>query len=162
LRQALGDTQPGGAGRNVLALDPVFAPAACAGARERRVNRSRQLIAVVDGDASVRESLLDFLDALGYAVCTFASAEALLSSSDVPDVRCLVVDLALPGKSGLELKQDLVARGHEIPTVFMTPHANDVLRRQVADGPSVACLFKPFDEASLLEALRAALRRRRS
>jgi FixJ family two-component response regulator len=115
------------------------------------------LVTVVDDDESVRESLPDLLREFGFDVQAFSSAEDFLASDFVGQTRCLVLDIAMPGMSGPDLQRELKRRRQAIPIVFITAHANEILRpRLLADG-AVACLSKPFSPATLLEALNTAL-----
>jgi FixJ family two-component response regulator len=121
---------------------------------------NRSLISVVDDDESVRESLPDLLRQFGFAAHAFSSAEAFLASEVVNETTCLILDVAMPGMSGPDLHQELIRRRQEIPIVFITAQSNETVRpRLLADG-AVECLFKPFSEAALLDALDAALRMR--
>jgi FixJ family two-component response regulator len=118
----------------------------------------RSLVSVVDDDESVRESLPDLLRQFGFAAQAFSSAEAFLASDIVGETRCLILDIAMPGMSGPDLQQELMRRRGEIPIVFITAQRDERVRpRLLADG-AVACLFKPFSETVLLDALNAALR----
>ena len=118
----------------------------------------RPLVSVVDDDESVRESLPDLLRQFGCAAQAFSSAEAFLASVVVSETRCLILDIAMPGMSGPDLQQELVRRRLEIPIVFITGQGDKRVRpRLLADG-AVECLFKPFSEAALLDALSVALR----
>jgi FixJ family two-component response regulator len=120
----------------------------------------RSLVSVVDDDESVRESLPDLLRQFGFAAHAFSSAEAFLASEVVNETTCLILDVAMPGMSGPDLHQELIRRRQEIPIVFITAQSNETVRpRLLADG-AVECLFKPFSEAALLDALDAALRMR--
>ena len=117
----------------------------------------RPLVAVVDDDISVRESVPDLLQQVGFAVQAFSSAEAFLTA-DVADVTdCLVVDVGLPGMSGSDLQQELVRRGKRVPIVFITAKVDKLLQPRLRAGGAVACLFKPFSDAALIEAVEAAL-----
>ncbi len=118
----------------------------------------RTLIAVVDDDESVRESLPDLLNEFGFAVGAFASAEAFLASDIVGKTRCLVLDISMPGMSGPELQRELRRRQRRIPVVFITAHASEAARPRLLSQGAVACLFKPFDPAALLAAINTALR----
>src|SRR5262245_32448521 len=119
---------------------------------------ARSLVSVVDDDESVRESLPDLLEQLGFAAQAFPSAEAFLASEFVNATRCLIVDIAMPGMSGPELYRELAYRQQEIPTIFITAIGDkDVRPRLLAEG-AVECLFKPFSDSALLAALNAALR----
>jgi FixJ family two-component response regulator len=115
------------------------------------------LVSVVDDDESVRESLPDLLQEFGFSVRAFSSAEDFLLSDCIGRTDCLIVDVAMPGMSGPELHRELVDREQHIPTVFITAHRDDTVRSHLLARGAVACLFKPFSETALLEALNAAL-----
>jgi FixJ family two-component response regulator len=111
------------------------------------------LIAVVDDDESVRESLPDLLRRFGYAVEAFSSAEAFLASDRIGETRCLILDVAMPGMSGPDLQRELKRQRVLIPIIFITASADRSVRsRLLADG-GVECLFKPFSKGALLDAL---------
>jgi FixJ family two-component response regulator len=118
----------------------------------------RNLVSVVDDDVSVRESLPDLLRQFGFAAEAFSSAEAFLASDTVSRTSCLILDLALPGMSGPDLQQELTRLRPEIPIVFITAHGDETLRPRLLVRSAVACLFKPFSDAALLDALNTALR----
>ena len=118
----------------------------------------RALVSVVDDDEFVRESLPDLLQEFGFTVQAFASAEAFLKSSYVEETRCLILDVTMPGMSGPELRRNLVRRGREIPTIFITAHAEAVSSPDVLHG-AVACLVKPFSDTDLQDALVKALKK---
>jgi FixJ family two-component response regulator len=114
------------------------------------------LVSIVDDDESVRESLPDLLRELGFAAEAFSSAEAFLASGCVGRTRCLLLDIAMPGMTGPDLQRELARRRQEIPTVFITAHADETVRPRMLQQGAVECLFKPFSEAALLDALNAA------
>jgi FixJ family two-component response regulator len=116
------------------------------------------LVAVVDDDESVRESLPDLLREFGYAVRAFSSAEGFLASDCVGQTRCLILDVAMPGMSGPDLQRELRRRRQEIPIVFITAHQDETVRPRLLQQGAVECLFKPFSETALLTALHTALR----
>ena len=118
----------------------------------------RSLVAVVDDDESVRESLPDLLRALGFSAQGFSSAEEFLASDLVSQTDCLVLDVAMPGMSGPALQRELMLRNQEIPIVFITAHESESIRSRLLGEGAVECLFKPFSEAALLDAVQAALR----
>jgi len=120
----------------------------------------RSLVSVVDDDESVRESLPDLLRQFGFAVQAFSSARAFLASETVSETRCLLLDVAMPGMSGPELQQELIRQRQEIPIVFITGTGDQSVRPRVLATGAVECLFKPFSETALLDALNAALRMR--
>ena len=114
------------------------------------------LVSVVDDDESVRESLPDLLRERGFAVRAFSSAEDFLGSDCLGQTRCLLLDIAMPGMSGLDLQRELTLRGQEIPIVFITAHGDQTVRPRVLERGAVECLFKPFSDTALLKALDAA------
>jgi FixJ family two-component response regulator len=121
------------------------------------VSAARPLVTVVDDDESVRESLPDLLRELGFAAEAFSSAEEFLDSDPLGRTECLILDVSMPGMTGPELQRELARRGAKIPIVFITAHADDTVRPSLLEQGAVECLFKPFSEAALLGALRAAL-----
>jgi FixJ family two-component response regulator len=122
------------------------------------VTTERSLVSVVDDDESVRESLPDLLRQFGFAAVAFASAEAFLDSQLIGTTRCLVLDVAMPGMSGLDLQQELTRRHCEIPIVFITATGDQTICPRVLALGAAACLSKPFSETALLYALNDALR----
>jgi FixJ family two-component response regulator len=118
----------------------------------------RLLVSIVDDDESVRESLPDLLRELGFAARAFSSAEEFLASDCVGQTTCLILDIAMPGMSGPDLQQELKLRRQEIPIVFITAQRDEVVCSRLIEQGAVECLFKPFSETMLLEALNAALR----
>jgi FixJ family two-component response regulator len=122
------------------------------------VTIERSLVSVIDDDESVRESLPDLLRQFGFAAVAFPSAEAFLESQAAGRTRCLVLDVAMPGMSGLDLQQELARRHWEIPIVFITATGDHTIGPRVLARGAVACLSKPFSETALLYALSAALR----
>jgi FixJ family two-component response regulator len=119
---------------------------------------NRPLISVVDDDESVRESLPDLLKEFGFAAEAFSSAEDFLASDFIGQTRCLVLDVSMPGMSGPDLQQELTRRRQEIPIVFITAHRDEDVRPRLLERGAVECLFKPFSDTALLDALNAALR----
>jgi FixJ family two-component response regulator len=115
------------------------------------------LVSVVDDSESVRESLPDLLKQVGFAVEAFPSAEAFLASGAVNETRCLILDVGLPGMSGPDLQRELIRRGETIPIVFITAQGDKSLEPRLVAAGAVACLFKPFSDGALLEAVDVAL-----
>jgi FixJ family two-component response regulator len=115
------------------------------------------LVSVVDDDESVRESLPDLLREFGFQARSFSSAEEFLASECVGQTNCLILDVGMPGMSGPELQQELKLRGQHIPIVFITANRDEAVRPRVLSQGAVACLFKPFSDTALLEALNRAL-----
>ena len=120
------------------------------------------LVTIVDDDESVRESLPDLLRQFGFAAAAFSSAEAFLASGVVSETSCLLLDVAMPGMSGPDLQRELMNRQQNIPIVYITAHGDRTLRPRLLARGAAECLFKPFGEAALLDALDAALRPRKS
>src|SRR5262245_27764290 len=116
------------------------------------------LVSVVDDDESVRESLPDLIRQFGFAAQAFASADAFLASEFVSRTGCLILDVAMPGMSGPALQQELIRRQQTIPIVFITTNDDRTVRPRLLAHGAVECLFKPFSDAALLDALNAALR----
>jgi FixJ family two-component response regulator len=117
----------------------------------------RPLIAVVDDDHSIRESLGGLFRSVGFAAQGFCSAAAFLQSDDLPRTDCVILDVRMPGMSGLELQRHLVASHPDVPVIFMTAHDDARTRSQALSGGAAAYLIKPFSEEALLDAVRAAL-----
>lgn len=119
------------------------------------MNAPRPLIAVIDDDESVRESLPDLLRELAFDVVAFASAEEFLESAQLGQTRCLILDVTMPGMTGPELNRELRRRGTRIPTIFIT--ADETVRPSLLEEGAIDCLFKPFGEEALVDALQTAL-----
>jgi FixJ family two-component response regulator len=124
------------------------------------VTATRSLVSIVDDDESVRESLPDLVRQFGFAAEAFASAEAFLSSQFVNQTTCLILDIAMPGMSGPDLQRELSNRRQMIPIVFITASGDTTIRSRLLAQGAVECLFKPFSETALLDALNVALRMR--
>ena len=117
----------------------------------------RPLVSVIDDDQSVRESLPDLLKELGYEAAMFSSAEEFLTSGQIGRSKCLILDVAMPGMSGLDLFRELRTRREEIPTIFITGQKDGTIRARVMKEGAVDCLFKPFSDSALDEALKSAM-----
>jgi FixJ family two-component response regulator len=116
------------------------------------------LVSVVDDDESVRESLPDLLRVCGFSAQAFSSAAAFLASGLVGQTKCLILDIAMPGMTGPDLHQELRRRRQEIPIVYITARRDETVRPRMLEQGAVECLFKPFSESALLDAVRTALR----
>ena len=118
-----------------------------------------RLVAVVDDDISVRESLESLIRSVRIGVRVFASAEEFLDSADSREADCLVLDVHLPGMTGIELHRHLLALNRTVPALFITAHSSDDRARADARSEwTVAYLTKPFSEEELLDAVHAALK----
>ena len=149
----------GGFCRDLRATSRVTAPMTHTH-HEDIVMVTRSHVSIVDDDVSVRESLPDMLRQFGFAAEAFASAEAFLASDVVGQTGCLILDIAMPGMSGPDLQRELASRRRHIPIVFITASGDKAVRTRVLADGAVECLFKPFSEAALLDALNAAFRMR--
>jgi len=116
------------------------------------------LISIIDDDDALRRSLENLIRSVGLRAQGFSSAEAFLSSNQVHETRCLVLDVRMPGMSGPELQRQMAVANSHIPIIFITAHANDAQRTQALEAGAVAFLHKPFYEEELLNAIEAALK----
>ncbi len=118
---------------------------------------TRSLIAVVDDDVSVRRALARLLRAAGYRTETFADAEAFLAHLATHRPACLILDVRMPGMSGLELHDHLIAERRAIPTVFITGHGDSRMAARAIAAGAAGFLLKPFEDEQLLEAVGGAV-----
>ena len=118
---------------------------------------SRPIISVVDDDQDIRRALPRLLRSEGFEAITFASAEDYLTSMSEFSVACLLLDVRLPGLSGIELHQRLTDEKHDIPTIIMSAHENELSRARSTATDLVDYLRKPFDADQLLGAVKKAL-----
>jgi two-component system response regulator FixJ len=119
--------------------------------------KNMRLVSIVDDDESLRRSVGNLLTSVGFRVETFASAEAFLQSAHRGNTGCVVLDLRMPGMSGLDLLMQLAATGSRIPVIILTAHSDDEARRRALQAGAVAFLGKPFHGEALLGAVRRAL-----
>jgi FixJ family two-component response regulator len=119
--------------------------------------RRAPLISIVDDDESMREATKGLVRSFGYQAVTFESAEEFLGSDSVKDTSCLIADVQMPGLSGIDLQQRLIAQGHLMPTIFITAFPEEAMRQRALTAGAVGCLDKPFSEESLLKCLDTAL-----
>jgi FixJ family two-component response regulator len=115
------------------------------------------LIAVVDDDEAIREATESLLRSVGFRAVVFPSAEDFLRSSHLQDTACLIVDVRMPGMSGLELQRQLAAANYSMPIIFITAHGDEEARARALRAGAVAFLDKPFSDEVLLRAVQAAL-----
>ena len=120
-------------------------------------NPSKRTVAVVDDDAAMRQAIQRVLDTEGFVTELFGTAEAFLESGALSRAQCLVLDIRLPGLSGVELYEHLLSIGKAVPTVFITAHEGAQTRRIAATGTD--CLVKPFLGEALLEAVTRSIAR---
>jgi FixJ family two-component response regulator len=118
---------------------------------------NRPIIAVVDDDESVRESLPDLIREFGFVARAFSSAEEFLASDSIEQIGCLLLDVAMSGMNGFNLQKELKLRGYRFPIIFITAHRDEGVRPRVLEQGASECLFKPFSDSALLHALTEAL-----
>lgn len=118
--------------------------------------RNSMLIAILDDDDSVRMALDSLLRSMGYKVRTYSRALQFLYSNDMSRTHCLVSDVQMPGVSGVELHERLVATGHSIPTIFITAYPEAVAQLCTSAPNVIACLPKPCDANKLLDCIETA------
>lgn len=117
------------------------------------------VISVVDDDPSVRAAAERLLRSLGFSAHAFSSAEEFLLSPRLNDTSCLIADVQMPGMSGVELQEHLIAQGHRTPIIFITAFPDDRIRERAMKAGAVCFLSKPFDGMGLLQCLERALMR---
>ena len=118
------------------------------------------LISIVDDDESMREAIQSLLRSVGFRAKTFASGEQFLQSDQIENTACLILDVRMPGMSGLDLQRRLMATQCRIPIVFVTAHGEEEARSRALQEGAVDFLLKPFSEEALLNAIQAALHAR--
>jgi FixJ family two-component response regulator len=121
------------------------------------VRTAPPMISIVDDDGVVREATADLVSSLGYHTRTFASGEAFLEASELKETSCLITDFQMPGLDGLQLQSRLLDEGHRIPVIFITAFPTASVRQRAMSSGAVAFLTKPFEEASLIQSIEAAL-----
>ena len=118
---------------------------------------ANHVISIIDDDESVREATKSLVRSLGYSAAVFASAEEYLQSERLEDSSCLITDLHMPGMSGADLQDRLIADGRQIPMIFVTAYYEEKIRDRVLDAGAFGFLRKPFNDESLIECLDKAL-----
>ncbi|MGB0014799.1 MAG: response regulator [Candidatus Sulfotelmatobacter sp.] len=119
---------------------------------------TENLISVVDDDESVRRTTTLLIESFGFRAAAFESAETFLSSGHLHDTSCLIVDVQMPGMSGLQLQSHLAAAGCGIPIIFITAYESKESRHRAMQAGAAAFLGKPFGDEQLLQTIRSALR----
>ena len=117
----------------------------------------KPVVAIVDDDQSAREGIGDIVNSIGFAAATFERAELFLQSDDLDRTACLITDVCMPGMTGLELHDRLVAAGKRIPTIVITAFPTERDQQRAVHAGIVGFLAKPFDERQLVDCITAAL-----
>jgi FixJ family two-component response regulator len=125
--------------------------------QKQKISDNPLVVVVVDDDESVRESLPDLLKEFGFTVRAFSSADEFLASGSVDQTMCLVLDIVMPGMSGLDLQKELKRRGYKIPIIFITGQKDEPIRERALEQGAVDLLLKPFSDIALREALSKAM-----
>ena len=126
------------------------------------MNEERPTVFVVDDDASMREALMNLLRSMGLNVQTFGSAKEFLSSQRLEFPGCLVLDVRLPGLSGLDLQRQLADANIQIPIIFITAHGDIQMSVRAMKAGATEFLTKPFRDQDLLDAVQQAVERDRA
>jgi FixJ family two-component response regulator len=116
------------------------------------------MISIVDDDEAVRNATKALIRSLGYRAVTFSSAEEFLGSNRLHETSCLISDVHMPGVNGIELQDQLAARGHRIPIIFITAFPDDRARDRAMRSGAVSFLSKPYNDANLIVCLDRALK----
>lgn len=119
------------------------------------------IVFIVDDDPPVRKSLARLIESVGFKVETFASAHDFLSCDPCDDPCCLVLDVRMPGMSGLDLQDELTSAGLSMPIIFITGHGNVPMSVKAMKAGAVDFIEKPFDDQTLLDAINEAIERDR-
>ena len=117
----------------------------------------KPLVAAVDDDRRVRESIHSVLESAGYEAVVFGSAEEFLGSGVLSRAMCVIADVRLPGIHGIELQLRIRQQRAQLPVIFITAHDDDDIRQQALRGGAVDFMLKPFDAAELLENIERAV-----
>ena len=119
---------------------------------------SQGMIAIVDDDAVVREAMKSLMRSLGYDASTFGSAEEFLNSEQISRTSCLITDLHMPGLSGLDLQDRLIAEGYRFPIIFLTGYPDENVRTRAMKAGVIGFLIKPPNHHDLVDHLEKALK----
>ena len=122
------------------------------------LSKALLFISIVDDDESVREAIKRLVRSLGYNACTFASADEFLKSEQVHDTSCVITDLHMPGLSGIDLQDRLIAQGDRIPIIFITAYPEENVRARAMKAGAVGFLSKPLNHDHLVGHLENALK----
>jgi FixJ family two-component response regulator len=117
------------------------------------------VISIIDDDESIREATQHLIGSLGFSAHTFVSAEEFLQSERINDTCCVITDMQMPGLSGSDLQELLIAQGRDLPIIFMTAFPDEKIKERVLRSGAIAFLHKPFDGEVLIKHVETALNR---
>jgi len=117
----------------------------------------KQIVAAVDDDFRVRESIESLVDSAGYTPLVFSSAEEFLQSGALAVTACLITDVRMPGMDGIELQRRVRLQRPELRVIFISAHYDEEIRRRAFDQGAAGFLYKPFDAADLLGAIQPTI-----
>jgi FixJ family two-component response regulator len=115
------------------------------------------IVAAVDDDFRVRESIASLLESAGYAPVVFASAEEFLGSGTLAKATCVITDVRMPGMDGIELQRRIKRERPALPVILISAHHDAEVRQRVIEEGAVDVLYKPFDATELLKIIQSAL-----
>jgi FixJ family two-component response regulator len=118
---------------------------------------AKHIVAAVDDDFRVRESIESLVESAGYAPVVFSSAEEFLRSGTLAAAACVITDVRMPGMEGIELQRRIRLDRPKLPVIFISAHYSPETRQRALDEGAVDFLYKPFDAVRLLEVIQAAL-----
>lgn len=122
-------------------------------------SRHATVVCIVDDDASVRKSLCNLLRSVGYRAQVYGSGEAFLAEQRFDEIACLLLDLRMPGLSGIDVMRELQRRARRFPVICMSAHWDEATLAESGHYRAVHCLSKPFEEEALLQALESVVHR---
>ena len=115
------------------------------------------MIAILDDDTATCQSLRRLLSSYGYETQAYTSVSAFLDSGCLRDAACLILDVQMPGQSGLDLQESLRAQGHRLPIIFITGHVDEKIRARAMNAGAVDMLEKPFDDRLFIDTIKGVL-----
>ena len=118
-----------------------------------------RMISIIDDDALARDGIRELVESLGYQAVTFISAEHFLESGRLGETCCVITDIQMPGLSGLELQDELRARGYRTSIILITAYPSEQQRTRAFGAGAIGFLSKPFEENSLIDCLTVAMNR---
>jgi len=140
-----------------MIIDRSLSPRSRSLPAQRQAEAKHPLVIIVDDDASVREALCELMQSAGFEAISFSSTKALLETSTLDQPGCLILDVRMPGSSGLDLQRHLTSSGNPKPVIFLTAHGDIPMTVQAMKAGAVDFLTKPVRDQTLLDAVNAAI-----